>query len=58
VPEISPVLVFKLKPDGKDGDIEYPLALVTPPELVEATIKIGLPAITDCIELDREIEGG
>ena len=44
-------------PDGKDGDIEYPLAFVAPPLLVGVTIRIGVPAVTDWIGLESEIRG-
>jgi hypothetical protein len=55
VPEIEPLLLLNVSPDGRDGEIEK--LLTAPPELLTLTVEIALLALTDCVALESEIEG-
>ena len=57
VPEIVPEFALKLNPEGSVGEIEYPFALIAPPEFIGVATKIEFPTVTDCTELDNVIEG-
>jgi hypothetical protein len=54
---MAPVAVMKLSPGGSDGEIEYPFELIAPPELTGIAVKIAFPTVTDCTELEIDIEG-
>jgi hypothetical protein len=55
VPEIEPLLLLNVSPDGREGEIEK--LLTAPPELLTLTVEIALFALTDCVALESEIEG-
>jgi hypothetical protein len=57
VPEIEPVLALRVSPGGRDGEIEYPFELIAPPELTGLIVKIAFPTVTDCTELEIDMEG-
>jgi len=57
MPEIEPVAELKVKPVGKDGEIEKPFEFIGPPVLVTVATDIGFPDVTDCEALESVIEG-
>jgi hypothetical protein len=57
IPDIEPVLAFRVSPTGSDGEIEYPFELIAPPELTGLTVTIAFPTVTDCTELEIDIDG-
>ena len=46
-----------VNPVGSAGEIENPIVFMGPPEFVGVAVKIALPTVTDCTELENEMTG-
>ncbi len=57
MPEITPVELLRLSPDGSDGLTVKPPLAIAPPLLDIAVEMICVPAVIDCTELEIDIEG-